>query len=64
MDEDDKPVGKAMPASNPSRRERRATPEAAFDLWLEKGLRAMYDGVAREPVPEALRAMIDEARKK
>lgn len=69
MDDKGKPDDKPMPAEGPQlqgsgRRDRRAKPEAAFDLWLERGLRAMYDGVAQEPVPEALRRLIEADRKK
>ncbi|WP_291296534.1 NepR family anti-sigma factor [Elioraea sp.] len=64
MDDQGGPDDKAMPTERPVRRERRAKPEAAFDLWLERGLRAMYDGVAQEPVPEALRRLIEADRKK
>lgn len=28
--------------------------KAAFDVWLERGLHELYDGVAREPVPAEL----------
>jgi hypothetical protein len=55
---------KVTPPQAQARRDRRAKPEAAFDLWLERGLRAMYDGVAQEPVPEALRRLIEADRKK
>lgn len=64
MDDQGKPEQKAVPPERPARRDRRAKPEAAFDLWLERGLRAMYDGVAQEPVPEALRRLIEADRKK
>jgi hypothetical protein len=38
--------------------------EAAFDLWLQKGLHEIYDQVAREPVPEELLKLIEEDRKR
>jgi hypothetical protein len=38
--------------------------EAAFDLWLQRGLHQMFDSVAREPIPEALLKLIEEDRKK
>ena len=64
MDDQGKSEQKPVPVDRPARRDRRAKPEAAFDLWLERGLRAMYDGVAQEPVPEALRRLIEADRKK
>lgn len=36
--------------------------EAAFDLWLQRGLHQLYDGVACEPVPEDLLKLIEEDR--
>ncbi len=38
--------------------------EAAFDLWLQKGLHDMFDNVAREPVPDELLRLIEEDRKR
>jgi len=42
----------------------RSTPDAAFDLWLQRGLHAIYDDVASEPVPEELLRLIQEDRRK
>jgi hypothetical protein len=50
-----------MPAG-PARRGKRT--EAAFDLWLQRGLHEIYDEVAREPIPEDLLKLIEEDRKK
>lgn len=36
----------------------------AFDLWLERGLHQLYDGVAEEPIPEALLQLIEKDRQK
>lgn len=36
--------------------------EDAFDLWLRHSLRAAFDRVAAEPVPEDLMRMIEEDR--
>ena len=36
--------------------------EAAFDLWLQKGLHELYDQVANEPVPDELLKLIEEDR--
>jgi hypothetical protein len=38
--------------------------EAAFDLWLQKGLHEIYDKVASEPIPDELLRLIEEDRKK
>lgn len=37
--------------------------DAAFDLWLKRGLHAMFDDVAREPLPPELLALIEAHRK-
>lgn len=39
-------------------------PDAAFDLWLERSLKAMYDQVADEPIPDDLLKLIEEDRKR
>jgi hypothetical protein len=41
-----------------------AKTEAAFDLWLQRGLHQMFDSVANEPIPEDLLRLIEEDRKK
>ena len=38
--------------------------EAAFDVWLQRGLHEIYDKVASEPIPEELLKLIEEDRKK
>lgn len=38
--------------------------DAAFDIWLNRGLHQLFDAVANEPVPEALLKLIEEDRKK
>ena len=38
---------------------RPATAEAAFDLWLDRGLHKLFDDVANEPVPEEFLRMIE-----
>nr|WP_256366987.1 NepR family anti-sigma factor [Acidisphaera sp. L21] len=40
-----------------------AKPEA-FDLWLKRGLHQIYDGVAKEPIPDELLKLIEDDRKK
>jgi len=37
---------------------RKATPDAAFDIWLRRGLHTMFDEIAREPIPEELLRLI------
>lgn len=34
--------------------------DEAFDAWLDRELRRMFDDVAREPIPEDLLKLIDE----
>ncbi len=50
--------------SQPPFRERDAAPGAAFDLWLQRGLHQLFDNVAKEPIPEELLRLIEEARRK
>jgi len=60
------PDGKpGAPARNgkPGARRRKAAPDAAFEIWLERGLHAMYDSVAEEPIPPELLALIEKDRK-
>ena len=35
-----------------------ASTDAAFDIWLTRGLHQMFDDVANEPVPDALMRLI------
>jgi hypothetical protein len=51
----------ALPAV-PGKKPRKT--EAAFDLWLQKGLHEIYDTVAREPIPDELLRLIEEDRKR
>ncbi len=48
----------------PGVRGRTPSPDAAFDLWLQRGLHAMFDDVAKEPIPPELLALIDRDRKR
>ena len=36
----------------------------AFDLWLQRGLHELFDGIANEPVPDALLKIIEAGRPK
>ena len=38
--------------------------DAAFDLWLQRGLHKLYDEVAKEPIPEEILRLIEEDRSK
>ena len=55
--EDHKPAKKVKTSSGP------AKPEP-FDLWLKRGLHQIYDDVANEPIPDDLRKLIEDDRKK
>ncbi len=46
-------------SQSPSKRERRK-PEAAFDLWLTRGLHKLFDDVAKEPIPDELLKLIED----
>jgi len=50
-----------MPAK-PARRAA-ASADEAFDLWLERGLHAMFDKVTQEPIPPELLALIEKHRR-
>ena len=39
-----------------------ATVDAAFDVWLNRGLHQLFDSVANEPIPESLLRLIGEDR--
>lgn len=45
----------------PQRKQSRPV-DAAFDLWLNRGLHRLYDEVAREPIPDELLKLIEENR--
>lgn len=45
-------------------RGRVAPSDAAFEIWLQQGLRAMYGDIAQEPVPPELLALIERDRNK
>ena len=42
---------------------RKAGPDAAFDLWLQRGLQQVFDDVAQEPIPAEILALIAGNRK-
>ena len=43
---------------------KKAVPDAAFDIWLRRGLHQMFDDVAREPIPPELLQLIERDRSK
>lgn len=66
MDEPDdkKPSDDVMPACDKVSAGKRRVPEAAFDLWLKRGLHELYDEVANEAIPAELLRLIEQDRKK
>ena len=53
------PPPSGTPRAAPKRRRKG---DAAFELWLQRGLHQMFDDVANEPVPDELRKLIDDDR--
>lgn len=51
----------SKPKLQPLRKRSRQS-DAAFDVWLQRGLHALYDEVAREPIPDELLKLIEEDR--
>ncbi len=47
-------------AARSSTRRPRRKPDAAFDLWLNRGLHQLFDAVAGEPIPEDLLKIIED----
>lgn len=68
MDESDdsgKEPEAPVPGDQPPRRARTTqAPGDAFEIWLRRGLHAMFDEVAREPIPEELLRLIEADRRK
>lgn len=63
-DADQQPEAKMPDADTGERKRSKGAPEAAFDVWLRRGLHAMFDEVAREPIPEELIRLIEADRRK
>jgi hypothetical protein len=55
-------AGKVQPRR--SRQGKASVPDAAFDIWLRRGLHRMFDDVAKEPIPPELLRLIEEDRRK
>lgn len=51
-------------ATGRGRRQKKSVPDAAFDIWLRRGLHQMFDDVAREPIPPELLKLIEQDRRK
>ncbi len=51
-----KPTGKPTKASRPT--------DAAFDVWLNRGLHELFDDVMKEPVPPELLKIVEDDKKK
>jgi hypothetical protein len=66
MDEPDdkKPSDDVMPVRDRLPSGTRRVPEAAFDLWLRRGLHQLYDDVANEAIPAELLRLIEQDRRK
>lgn len=66
MDESDKKSQRVDQQMQPVRRRdaKSAVPDAAFDIWLRRGLHQMFDDVAREPIPPELLRLIEQDRNK
>ena len=42
---------------------RSAGPDAAFDLWLQRGLQQVFASVAQEPIPDDILALLSATPK-
>jgi hypothetical protein len=62
--EDDSAAEQPAMTSKPGRAGKAALPNAAFDIWLRRGLHQIFDDVAREPIPPELLRLIEQDRKK
>ena len=48
---------------SPATKGRKAGPDAAFDLWLQRGLQQIFDDVSQGPIPAEILALIEGSRK-
>jgi hypothetical protein len=53
---------KRKPPSGPGRPTQSKPADAAFDVWLNRGLHQLFDDVANEPIPDELLKLIEEDR--
>lgn len=58
--DEDKVAGQARNRGRRPREAKASVPDAAFDVWLRRGLHKMFDDVAREPIPPELLRLIKE----
>jgi hypothetical protein len=56
---DDKPANRGREGPSQQPRSKRAPPRA-FDMWLQKQLRSMYDAIACESLPDDLLNLTDK----
>jgi hypothetical protein len=56
-DGEDRAARRALLARG-ARRPRRAAADPVFDLWLQRQLQTLYGGIALEPLPPELLALI------
>jgi len=63
MDADHFKTPQCLLAPSPPQRLRSRPADAAFDLWLERGLHRLYDHAAFEPVLPGLLRLIQESGK-
>lgn len=61
---EDNDAAAAPVPSKPARTAKATVPDAAFDVWLRRGLHQIFDDVAREPIPPELLRLIEQDRKK
>ncbi|WP_171034034.1 hypothetical protein [Lichenicoccus roseus] len=47
-------------SANRPNRVGRTKQSLAFDQWLDRGLHELFDGVAKEPIPEELLKIIED----
>ena len=52
-----------FPVMTSSPKARSASPDVAFDLWLQRGLQQVFASVAQEPIPDDILALINNAPK-
>jgi hypothetical protein len=62
--DDDNDAARPPMPSAPARAGKATVPNAAFDIWLRRGLHQIFDDVAREPIPPELLRLIEQDRKK
>lgn len=64
MADDGQKDGTCMRSGTRHRGAKKPLPDAAFDIWLHRGLHQMFDDVAKEPIPPELLRLIEQDRGK